>query len=167
MKRLILMRHAKSDWNQGGLTDFERPLNKRGVKNTSNMGKWMAEHIEMPDLILCSAARRTQQTMQLLLLALDLSGTDTSQIEQVILEEMYLASNSTLKSIIKTQFHTNQSIMLIAHNPGMDGVLMHYCPDAPLTTDRKLMTTANIAEIEFDDLFNAELITLQRPADLN
>ena len=82
MKRLILMRHAKSDWSQGGLSDFERPLNKRGVKDSSALGKWMADHLELPDVILCSSARRTQQTMQLLLLGMTSSGLDPNSIEQ-------------------------------------------------------------------------------------
>jgi phosphohistidine phosphatase SixA len=56
--------------------------------------------------------------------------------------------------------------MLIAHNPGMDGILRHYCPNAPHSSSGKLMTTANIAVIEFDDLLNPELVALKRPKEL-
>ena len=166
MKRLILMRHAKSDWSQGGLTDFERPLSKRGVKDASKMGKWMARHLEMPEIILCSSARRTQQTMQLLLLALQLEEVDKSHIIEQTHESMYLASTSTLKQLVHTHLNRYQSLMLIAHNPGLDGLLSYYCPDAPLTDNGKLMTTGNIAVIEFDDLLNASLTKLQRPREL-
>ncbi len=166
MKRLILMRHAKSDWSQGGLTDFERPLNKRGVNDSSDMGKWMADHLELPDVILCSSARRTQQTMQLLLLGLMSSDLETDDIEQLDFESMYLASTSTLKQLIHLHINNHESIMLIGHNPGMEGLLLNYCPNAPLTRNGKLMTTANIAVIEFDDLLNPVLVAFQRPGDL-
>ncbi len=166
MKRLILMRHAKSDWSQGGLSDFERPLNKRGVNDSSKLGKWMADHLELPDVILCSSARRTQQTMQLLLLGMTSSGLDPNSIEQYNFESMYLASTSTLKQLIHLHINQHESIMLIGHNPGMEGLLMHYCPNAPLTRSGKLMTTANVAVIEFDDLLNPVLVIFQRPCDL-
>ena len=166
MKRLILMRHAKSDWSQGGLTDFERPLSKRGVKDASNMGKWMAHHLELPEIILCSAARRTQQTMQLLMLALQVEEADTRAILEQNFDSMYLASSSTLKQLVHTHLNRYDSLMLIAHNPGLDDLLSEYCPSAPLTHNGKLMTTANIAVIEFDDLLNPALIALQRPGEL-
>ena len=166
MKRLILMRHAKSDWSQGGLTDFERPLNKRGVKDSSNMGKWMAQQVELPEVILCSSARRTRQTLQLLLLGLLSSGVKSDDIEQISYDAMYLASTTTLIQLVHSHLNDHESIMLIAHNPGMEGLLMHYCPNAPLTHNGKLMTTANMAVVEFDDLLNPTLIAYQRPGDL-
>jgi phosphohistidine phosphatase len=166
MKRLILMRHAKSDWSQGGLSDFERPLNKRGVKDSSKVGKWMADQLELPDVILCSSARRTRQTMQLLLLGMMSSDLDPQSVEQYNFESMYLASTSTLKQLIHLHINQHESIMLIGHNPGMEGLLLHYCPNAPLTRSGKLMTTANIAVIEFDDLLNPALVMLQRPVDI-
>ena len=166
MKRLILMRHAKSDWSQGGLSDYERPLSGRGVKDASKMGKWMARHLELPELILCSSARRTQQTLKLLKLALQIEDVDTRGVIEQHLESMYLASASTLKELVHTHLNRYDSMMLIAHNPGLDGLLSYYCPGAPLTDNGKLMTTASIAVIEFDDLLNASLITLQRPRAL-
>jgi phosphohistidine phosphatase len=160
------MRHAKSDWSQGGLTDFERPLNKRGVRDASEMGKWMAEHVELPEMILCSSARRTRQTMQLLLIGLQSANIDAQQLEQLHFESMYLASSTSLNQLVQSYLNDHESIMLIAHNPGIEGLLSHYCPNASLTADGKLMTTANMAVIEFDDLFNPTLIMLQRPKDL-
>ena len=165
MKRLILMRHAKSDWSQGGLTDFERPLNKRGAHDANMMGKWLAQNIEAPELILCSSARRTRQTMQLLLLGMQTSEVATHEIEQRTMEAMYLASKSRLVDLVHAHLNSHESMMLIAHNPGMDGIVSHYCPDAPLTNSGKLMTTGNIAVIEFDDLLNPTLVVLQRPRE--
>lgn len=165
MKRLILMRHAKSDWSQGGLTDYERPLNKRGTHDANLMGKWMAHHFQAPELILCSSARRTRQTLQLLLLGMQTSEVETHEIEQRMLEAMYLAPASRLVDLVHAHLNSHESMMLIAHNPGMDGILSHYCADAPLTHSGKLMTTGNIAVIEFDDLLNPSLLVLQRPRD--
>ncbi len=165
MKRLILMRHAKSDWSQGGLTDYERPLNKRGTHDANMMGKWLAHYVEAPELILCSSARRTRQTMQLLLLGMQTSEVETHEIEQHTMEAMYLAPASRLVDLVHSHLNSHESMMLIAHNPGMDGIVSHYCPDAPQTHSHKLMTTANIAIIEFDDLLNPTLIVLQRPRD--
>lgn len=170
MKRLILMRHAKSDWSQDGLTDFERPLNKRGVKDASKMGKWMAERIKasrvsLPRLILCSSARRTRQTKDLFLLSLQSAGVDSHGIKQHDLDSMYLASTSTLVDLVHQHLNNHHSLMLIAHNPGMDGIVSHYCPAPPLSNSGKLMTTANISIIEFDDLLNPQLVALQRPRE--
>lgn len=167
MKRLILMRHAKSDWSQGGLIDFERPLSKRGVNDASRMGKWMARHVELPEIILCSTARRTQQTMQLLLLALQASEVDPQDVIQQNFESMYLASAATLRQLVHSHLNKYESLMLIAHNPGIEDLLEDYCKSAPLTHNGKLMTTGNIAVIEFDDLLNATLIALQRPKELS
>ena len=62
MKRLILMRHAKSDWGDPMLPDHDRPLNKRGRRAASALGHWMREAGLRPDQILCSSATRTQET---------------------------------------------------------------------------------------------------------
>ena len=165
MKRLILMRHAKSDWSQGGLTDYERPLNKRGTHDANLMGKWLANYVPAPELILCSSARRTRQTLQLLLLGMQTAGIDTHDIAQKNLDRMYLSTSSSLVDLVHKHLNNHHSMMLIAHNPGMDGIVSHYCPDAPLTRSGKLMTTANIAIIEFDDLLNPTLAVLQRPRE--
>ena len=166
MKRLILMRHAKSDWSQGGLRDYDRPLSQRGVTDARKMGKWLASQTEPPQIILYSTARRTQQTKDLFLLGLQATGADVNGIESRGRDEMYLSSSRTLINLARDQLNQSESVMLVAHNPGMDGILSHYSPDAPHTADGKLMTTANIAIIEFDDLFNPTLITLQRPKEL-
>ncbi len=65
--RLILMRHAKSSWANVSQADFDRPLNERGRQAAPLMGRWLDEQGLIPDLILCSTARRTQETCDLLL----------------------------------------------------------------------------------------------------
>uniref|UniRef100_UPI0035189862 SixA phosphatase family protein n=1 Tax=Nioella sp. TaxID=1912091 RepID=UPI0035189862 len=65
MKRLILMRHAKSDWSLGQ-PDAARPLNARGQRSAEAMGDWLREKGYLPDQILCSSAQRTRETLDLL-----------------------------------------------------------------------------------------------------
>ena len=62
MKRLILMRHAKSSWADAGQRDFERPLNGRGVRSAKLIGEWLSSKGYLPDMALVSSARRTSET---------------------------------------------------------------------------------------------------------
>ena len=66
MKTLYIIRHAKSDWNNPGLRDFERPLNKRGLRDAPFMGKKLVDLNVAPELIVCSPANRTTETVKLI-----------------------------------------------------------------------------------------------------
>jgi phosphohistidine phosphatase len=74
MKRLLLLRHAKSSWGDSRLADFERPLNERGLRAAPLMGRYMRERKIRPDLIICSPAERARQTAALLAEAAGLSA---------------------------------------------------------------------------------------------
>ena len=63
MKRLLLLRHAKSSWHDPALTDFERPLNRRGRAAARAIGDYLVRNDLLPDLVLCSAAQRTRETL--------------------------------------------------------------------------------------------------------
>ncbi|MCY3967357.1 MAG: histidine phosphatase family protein, partial [bacterium] len=65
MSVVIFLRHAKSDWHAGASTDIERPLNRRGRQAAAAVGKFLAEAGRVPDLVLCSPAVRTCQTLEL------------------------------------------------------------------------------------------------------
>lgn len=105
-KRLILMRHAKSDWSYD-LDDFERPLNKRGRKSAYTLGTWMGLNDYQPDQVLCSAAERTRET-------LDRVGVEA---ETTFLREMYLADAATLLAVLKKA--SGDCVLMVAHNPGI------------------------------------------------
>ena len=64
VKRLFLLRHAKSDWGNPGLDDFDRPLSKRGRNAAPRVAAWMRESDFVPELVLCSSARRTMETWE-------------------------------------------------------------------------------------------------------
>lgn len=88
-RRLFLLRHAKSSWNDSGLDDFDRPLNKRGREAAPAMGKVMAEEGWEPDYVFCSSAKRTQQTLDRVLAKLD------GDPEIIVADDLYLASAPT------------------------------------------------------------------------
>ena len=64
MKTLILLRHAKSSWDDPGLDDHGRPLNKRGRRSAPAIAAWLAERGHRPDTVLCSSARRARETFE-------------------------------------------------------------------------------------------------------
>ena len=112
MHQLLLLRHAKSSWDDASLPDRERSLNKRGRRAAAAMREAMRELGLAPDVILVSPARRTQETLA----ALE-PWDDTPLVEPM--EVLYLATAAQLFGVVRDQSETIRSIMLIGHNPGM------------------------------------------------
>ena len=105
--RLILMRHTKSDWSTAADGDHDRPLNARGLRSATALGAWLRATALMPNLALCSTARRAQQTF---------SGLALDCPTQVS-DQLYLADAESLLRIIQdTQAHC---LLVVAHNPGI------------------------------------------------
>ena len=113
MKRLSLLRHAKSSWNEAYKDDFDRPLNQRGRQAAPIIGDYINDHIGRPDLILCSAAMRTRETQDLIL------PFFTIKPETKISKDLYLASPTTILSHVSAAAEQYSHIMVIAHNPGL------------------------------------------------
>jgi phosphohistidine phosphatase len=111
-RRLILLRHAKSDWPEG--PDFDRPLAKRGRRDAPRMGRWLREHGFVPDVVICSAARRTQETWALLAPELPAPEPDVRPEPRA-----YAASALTLRYLIQELPGRYRTALLIAHNPGL------------------------------------------------
>lgn len=123
MHQLLLLRHAKSSWNDATLPDRERPLSKRGRRATAAMRQAMQQLGLTPDLVLVSPARRTQET-----LAGIEPWDDTPLVETV--DMLYLATAQQLLSVLRGLNETIRSVLLIGHNPGMHelAVLLHGTP---------------------------------------
>ena len=117
-KRLILMRHAKSDWSHD-LNDHDRPLNKRGRKSAYSLKSWLGLNDYNPDQILCSSSERTQET----LFRLDLKAQTT------FLREMYLADAAALLAVLKKA--SGDCVLMIAHNPGIAWFAQQMVATAP------------------------------------
>jgi phosphohistidine phosphatase len=112
MHQLLLLRHAKSSWDDATQPDRDRPLNKRGRRTATAMRAAMRELGLAPDVVLVSPARRTQETLA----ALE-PWDDMPLIDQ--LETLYLANVQQLLGILRGVSETVRSLMLIGHNPGM------------------------------------------------
>ncbi|MBL8892710.1 MAG: histidine phosphatase family protein [Planctomycetaceae bacterium] len=118
MPRLLLMRHAKSDWDHAGLADIDRPLNKRGRRNATEMGGWLVEQGAVPDLILVSPACRAQETIVLLT-----AEFGHSKPEVRTCEGLYPCSPQAIAQSIATVSDTLETILIAAHNPAMEIVV--------------------------------------------
>jgi phosphohistidine phosphatase len=114
MKTLILLRHAKSDWDDDRLSDHDRPLSKRGRKAAPLIGRWLAEHAPAPDLILCSTALRTRET-------LDLVRAEIGEAAKVAYEPgLYLAEADRLLARIRRLPKGLRTVLMVGHNPGFE-----------------------------------------------
>jgi phosphohistidine phosphatase len=117
MKTLIIMRHAKSSWDDASLSDFERPLNERGLQTAPFIGKMMWENQLSPDKILSSPAERAKQTSLLVKESGDLGAAVECN------EKIYEASPFTLLEIISETPAAINTLMLVGHNPGIEGLV--------------------------------------------
>ncbi|MFQ6549907.1 SixA phosphatase family protein [Aestuariibius sp. 2305UL40-4] len=110
-RHLILIRHAKSDWSDPALGDFDRTLTKRGERSAVAIGQWLDAQSFRLDTVLISAARRTRETWELL------SGQLSNTPEAHVLESLYHAPPGTiLQAIAKVE---TGNVAIIAHNPGL------------------------------------------------
>lgn len=115
MRELILLRHAKSSWDDPSLDDFDRPLSDRGREAAPLMGHAMAERDWMPDAVLVSAALRTRQTWRLAAAELG-EGVPRAAYD----DALYMASAERLLTLIRTVSGDPQRLLVVAHNPGLE-----------------------------------------------
>ncbi|MBF9035791.1 histidine phosphatase family protein [Rhodobacterales bacterium HKCCE2091] len=109
--RLILLRHAKSDWNDAGLDDHDRPLNERGRDAAPRIGAWLARDGHEPDAAMVSTARRTVETWALV------SAAFADPPEPVFSRGLYLASPGQILAQVRGA--EGRALLVIGHNPGI------------------------------------------------
>lgn len=115
MRTVILLRHAKSSWKHTGLSDHERPLNKRGRAAAPVIGQWLEEHGRTPDIILCSSSTRTQETVARL-------GTVSKPPTTIeVLAQLYHAGPETILDTLRAVSPKHHTVMIVGHEPGMGG----------------------------------------------
>ncbi|MEM6277151.1 MAG: histidine phosphatase family protein [Pseudomonadota bacterium] len=107
MKTLIVMRHAKSSWSDPGAQDIDRPLNDRGVKSAKAIGEWLTFGGFVPNLVLCSNARRTAQTWRNLGLEAELRFR----------APLYHAPAETI--LAEARAADGECVLILGHNPGI------------------------------------------------
>ncbi len=125
MRQLLLLRHAKSSWDDPGLPDHARPLNARGRRSAVAMAEAMRELGLSPDIVLVSSARRTLQTLEALT-----PFEDGALIEPM--DALYLAPWTQLLAELQRAPETARSLLLIGHNPGLHDLAMALADPASL-----------------------------------
>ncbi|WP_417243584.1 SixA phosphatase family protein [Celeribacter sp.] len=140
--RLIVMRHAKSSWDDPLLPDFERTLNKRGLRNAATMGRWLADTGYIPDTVLLSSSVRTTQTCACVL---DAAGISPMQVST---KALYHAPDfQILRTLAQAKGNT---VLLIAHNPGIGDFVSHFAAQPVTHPDFVRYPTAATTVFEVD-----------------
>jgi phosphohistidine phosphatase len=166
VKRLFLLRHAKSSWDDPGLDDHDRPLAPRG-RRASGL---IAEHLRRarigPVLVLCSSARRTRETLERVMPALD-------PVKVRIERELYGASSEDLLQRLREVPDEVESVMMVGHQPAIQELALHLAGEgSELERVRAKFPTAALATLTFAGEWSglghrsAELIAYLKPKQL-
>ena len=137
MKTLLLLRHAKSSWDDSNLRDFDRPLAARGKRDAPRVGEALRDRGPAPDLIVSSPAARARETIEAVIKSANLTHAPKFD------ESIYGASSSELMKIIRGLPGESSCALLVGHNPGFEDTVNR------LTGAHERMPTAALACIEF------------------
>jgi phosphohistidine phosphatase len=135
MKTLLVLRHAKSSWDDAALDDHERPLNKRGQRDAPRMGTLVREHGLIPDVVISSDAVRARLTAEAVVEAARYAG------EILLDRRLYLAGPADILALLRTAGGKAGSVMIVGHNPGFEELV------AQLTGEQQDLPTAALAQI--------------------
>jgi len=169
VRQLLLLRHAKSSWDDPRLSDHSRPLSSRGRDAAARMGEAMRTLDLSPDVVLVSSARRTLQTLELLLPFPETPITEP-------MNALYLATAPQMLGVLHTIAETVRSVLLIGHNPGLHELAQMLTGSARDQAETKRMAarypTAALAEFAVPGPWHAlgpggaRLVRFLRPRDL-
>jgi phosphohistidine phosphatase len=141
MKRLTLVRHAHAKVEAARVSDFERPLSRRGKAEAKATALSLFEAGLLPDLLLASPARRTVQTAQIIVRELQLPERHLRQDEV-----LYLAAPETILKVIQATGPRIEDLMIVGHNPGISALANLLAPRAKLGE----FATAAACVMDFD-----------------
>ncbi|MFO1351432.1 MAG: histidine phosphatase family protein [Gammaproteobacteria bacterium] len=164
-RQLLIMRHAKSDKDSGAITDFARPLNKRGLKTAPKMGRWLHDQGLQPDHVVSSPAERAKHTALLVCAELGIAPTAIHWERNI-----YDADLAMLLDVLAKRPQSAQRVLLVGHNPGLED-LTRYLSAAGDPSDKRLATAA-IAQFEMPDDWRAlakgsgRLLAIHQPRSL-
>jgi len=168
MKRLYLLRHAKSSWKDSGLADHDRPLAGRGRRAAKAIARHIRERHIAPEMVLCSTARRARETLERIEPAL---GTAAVHVEP----GLYGAGAEALLERLSSVPDAVGSVLLIGHNPALQELALHLARPGPELRELEAKyPTGALATLAFEgarwrdlDRGQAELVALVRPRDLD
>ncbi len=147
MKRLYLLRHAKSDWADPDKVDADRPLSARGRRAAPAMGHYMREEGLVPALVLASTARRAEETWDLLSPALKANVPLESS------DKLYLASPNRLMKTVRGLSDKWPSALIVGHNPGLQAFALELAGEGhgpARTRITQKYTTGGLADFHFE-----------------
>jgi phosphohistidine phosphatase len=163
MKTLLLLRHAKSSWDEPNLSDHDRPLNARGLRDAPRMGDLIERQGLTPDLIVASTATRAQMTARLVAEHCNYSAPIDST------PSLYLASPDQYVSYLRCLDDRYTLVLVVGHNPGLEDLLEQ------IAGSYEKMPTAALAHLslairswqDFRAKTDARLVHLWRPKELS
>jgi phosphohistidine phosphatase len=136
VKRLLVLRHAKSSWADSSQDDWHRPLNERGQVEAPRVGDWLRERKLVPDLIISSDAVRARTTAQAVAKA-------AGYAREIVFEPaLYLATPGALLDVLNVLPDHLDTVMVVGHNPGLEELVRQ------LTGEAMGLVTAAIVDIE-------------------
>ena len=169
MKSLILLRHAKSSWNDAVARDFDRPLNRRGRRAAALMGREM-ERLDLRfDLVLASPAARVVETLD------DVGSGYGAHLPVEYDERVYLADPETLLELVRSAAPEIDRLLLVGHNPGLERLALLLAGQGDYRAELAAkFPTATLAQIDFDvatwsglEPGSGRLVRFVRPRDLD
>ena len=142
MKRLLVLRHAKSEY-QFGVEDHDRGLNSRGRNDGKIMGNWLKDNINKPELIICSTATRTRMTLDIII-----GETEwDSKVEYT--KRLYLPSVKDVIQVLKNRPEKLSSILIVGHNFGFTDLINYF---SYVSLDN--LPTCGFAEFKIDKVWS-------------
>lgn len=144
-KRLILIRHAKSSWDNAALADHDRPLNKRGHGAAAELGQWLASRGYVPDEVISSDSTRTRETWE------EIAAALAAPPEPRFTPKLYQAAADTMLAVLRHA--TGGVVLMLGHNPGIAEFAHRLVARAPLHAEfQKYPTGATlVAEFPIED----------------
>jgi phosphohistidine phosphatase len=161
VKRLLILRHAKSSWADSSISDWQRPLNERGLRDAPRAGLWLRERSLVPDLIITSDAVRARATAEAVAEA-------AGYAHEIIVEpSLYHAEPADLLAVLRGVRSEARTMLVVGHNPGLEGLVQQ------LTGEGHDLPTAALVHIamaidgwgEVDRVLAASIVDTWRPRD--
>jgi phosphohistidine phosphatase len=135
-RRLVIIRHAKSA-QPFDVPDQQRPLADRGRREAPTIGRWLREHLDQLDLVICSPATRARETWQL-------AAAEMPDPPRVVYEpRLYAASEEDLLDVVRQLPDEARAVALVAHNPGLEELV------AVLTGVYRELKTSGVAVVSW------------------
>lgn len=169
MRTLLLLRHAKSSWDDDRRDDHERPLAPRGVRAAALVGAYLAEESRAPDLVLCSAARRAVETWER-------AAAVLPRAPRLVLDEaLYLASPEQILARVRRVEDRVARLLVVGHNPGFQQLALELAGGAASAEARRIgkfptgaLASFTLARAGWSELApgRVRLADFVRPADL-